>query len=217
LGRQYSRLKENKGELMNKKLASVIFILSCLTFTVTFAQDPPPLAIMKNVSSQLLTALKQHKAQLQDRHVIHDIVNRIVVPHFDLTGASRSVVGRNHWDEATKNTQDQFIEAFTKYVIEMYSSALSSYSDEVITFQPMRSFSASQTRVLIYSVVKRSGAKPINLDYRLVKLEATWKIYDFSVDGVSMVQNYRAQFRDALNKGGLKELTRQLQSREGNK
>jgi phospholipid transport system substrate-binding protein len=202
---------------MNKKLVGIIFLLSCLTFTMTFAQDPPPLGIMKNVISELLVTLRQHKAQLHDRRVIHNIVERIVVPHFDLPGASRSVVGRNHWDQASKNTQDQFIKAFTKYVIDMYSSALSSYSDEVITFRPMRSFSASQTRVLIYSVIKRSGTRPISLDYRLVKLEDTWKIYDFSVDGVSMVQNYRAQFRETLNKGGLAELTRQLQLRESNK
>jgi len=169
---------------------------------------------MKNVSSQLLTTLRTHKRQIQDRRVIDNIVNRILVPHFDLPGASRSVVGRNHWYQASKSTRGQFIKAFTKYVIDMYSSALSSYSDEVITFKPMRNYSASQTRVLIYSVVRRSGAKPINLNYRLIKLGNIWKIYDFSVDGVSMVQNYRAQFREPLNKGGLAELTRQLQSRE---
>ncbi len=199
---------------MNKKLPSILFLFSCLFYTTIFAADPPPLALMKNVSSQLLTTLRQHKEQLQDRRVIHNIVNRILVPHFDLPGASRSVVGRNHWYQAPKSTQDQFIKAFTKYVIDMYSSALSSYSDEVITFKPIRSFSAAQTRVLIYSVVKRSGAKPINLNYRLVKLGTTWKIYDFSVDGVSMVQNYRAQFREPLNKGGLVELTRRLQARK---
>ncbi|KPJ67086.1 MAG: hypothetical protein AMJ43_05970 [Coxiella sp. DG_40] len=198
---------------MYKKLFSTIFLFSCLHCTMIFAADPPPLALMKNVSSQLMTALRVHKGQFQDRSVIHDIVNRIVVPHFDLPGVSRSVVGRNYWDQASQNTQDQFIKAFTKYVIEMYSTALSSYSDEVITFKPIRDFSTSQTRVLIYSVVSRSGAKPINLNYRLVKLGTAWKIYDFSVEGVSMVQNYRAQFRDALNKGGLAELTRQLQSR----
>lgn len=202
---------------MNKKLVSIVFILSCLIPIGTLAQDPPPLAIMKNVSLQLLAALRQHKSQLHDKRVIHNIVDRIVVPHFDLPGSSRSVVGRNHWYEASEKTRGQFIKAFTKYVIDMYSSALSSYSDEVITFRPMRSFSASQTRVLIYSVIKRSSTRPINLDYRLVKLGNTWKIYDFSVDGVSMVQNYRAQFREALNKGGLAELTRQLQLRESNK
>jgi phospholipid transport system substrate-binding protein len=194
-----------------KKL--LIFLL-CFCWGVVLAQDPPPLTLMKKVSNQTLSALRQNKSRLQDRRVIHSIVNRIVVPHFDLTGVARSVVGRNYWDQSSSATRNQFIKEFTRYVIDMYSSALSSYSDETITFKPMRGYSSSQIRVRIYSVVKRPGASPIDLDYRLVKIGNTWKIYDFSVNKVSMVQSYRAQFADTLKQSGLAGLTKQLQTRK---
>lgn len=196
------------------KLRNILIFLLCFCCGVAYATDPQPLALMKKVSDQTLSALRQNKSRLQDRRVIHGIVNRIVVPHFDLPGVSRSVIGRNYWYQAASGTRSQFIKAFTSYVIDMYSSALSSYSDEKITFKPMRGYSSEQTRVRIYSVVQRPGASAINLDYRLVRIGNTWKIYDFSVNNVSMVQNYRAQFADTLKKGGLTELTRQLQSRK---
>jgi len=157
------------------KLRATWLFLLCFLCGLAFAQDPQPLALMKKVSDQTLSALRQNKSRLQDRRVIHGIVNRIVVPHFDLPGVSRSV-------KAASGTRSQFIKAFTSYVIDMYSSALSSYSDEKITFKPMRSYSPSQTRVRIYSIVKRPGASAINLDYRLVRIGNTWKIYDFSVN-----------------------------------
>jgi phospholipid transport system substrate-binding protein len=194
-----------------KKL--LIFLL-CFCWGVVLAQDPPPLTLMKKVSNQTLSALRQNKSRLHDRRVIHSIVNRIVVPHFDLPGVARSVVGRNYWDQSASATRNQFIKEFTRYVIDMYSSALSSYSDETITFKPMRGYSSSQTRVRIYSVVKRPGASAIDLDYRLVKIGNTWKIYDFSVNKVSMVQSYRAQFADTLKQSGLAGLTKQLQTRK---
>jgi phospholipid transport system substrate-binding protein len=200
---------------MKKNLTNILFGTFFLIFcTAIFAQDPPPLVVMKDVTSKTLAALQQNKASLHSNAVIHNIVDRVVVPYFDLPGVSRSVVGPNYWRQASNETRAQFISAFTSYVTDMYASALSSYSNEFITFKPMRSFDPTQSRVIIYSSLQRRNTSPVDLDYRLVKIGNTWKIYDFSVDGISMVQSYRAQFSDILQKGGLAELTKELQQRD---
>ncbi|MCK4609141.1 MAG: ABC transporter substrate-binding protein [Gammaproteobacteria bacterium] len=196
-------------------LTNLLFALfGCfLVSNIALAADPAPLALVKQMSNQTITALKKNKAQLHNQSTIRAIVYKIIVPQFDLVGASRSVVGRNYWYQASKSTQSQFIKAFTNYVVDMYSGALSSYKDEVVTFKPIRNFISSQTRVQVYSMIQRSGVQPIKLNYRLIKQGGSWKIYDFSVDGVSMIQSYRAQFASALQRSGLAGLTKELQSR----
>jgi len=77
----------------------------------------------------------------------------------------------------------------------------------------LRDYDASQNRVQVYSTIIRSGAPSVTLNYRVVKIGNEWKIYDFTAEGVSMVQSYRSQFADALNRGGLTELTKQLQAK----
>lgn len=200
-----------------KSLKTIITVLIFCSYVLAFAvyaEDPAPLTVVKNTSMRVLTALKQNKSRLNNKTVVFNIVNDIAVPHFDLPGVSRSVVGRNYWEQASSATQQQFIKAFTRYVIDMYSSAISSYTNETITFQPLRDYDSSQTRAQIYSTIVRSGAPSIALNYRVVKIGNDWKIYDFTAEGVSMVQSYRSQFANTLNRGGLMELTKQLQARK---
>ena len=194
------------------KLYKIIPLLLIFSVSNIFAADPPPLTLMKKVTGQTLAALQRNKGRLTNR-TIHNIVNRYVVPYFDMPSVARSVVGRTYWSQSSSGTRSQFIITFKGYVIDMYSSALSTYSNEKIIFKPMRSYSSSQTRVKLYSTIKRSGAPPVSLNYRLVRYGKTWRIYDFSVDGVSMVHSYRAQFADTLRRAGLAGLTKQLQAR----
>jgi len=161
----------------------------------------------------VLTKLQQNKNRLKDRNFVHGVINRIIVPHFDLTAVARSVAGRNYWYQATAGSRSKFVKVFKSYVIDMYSSAIASYSNETIVFKPMRNYNSAQKRVRVYSEIQKQGAPPITLNYRLVKSGSRWKIYDFSVDGISMVQSYRAQFAPILKQGGLPKLTKKLQSR----
>jgi phospholipid transport system substrate-binding protein len=158
-------------------------LILCLFCSAVFAKDPPPLALIKQISGQTLSALQRYKGKLSNKETIENIVKSIVMPHFDLTHVSRFVIGR---------------EAFANYIIDMYSWILSSYNNETLSFKPVRNFDPSQNKILIYSIVHRPGSRSVNLNYRLIKRGVTWKIYDLSVNGVSMVQSYRAQYLGTL-------------------
>jgi phospholipid transport system substrate-binding protein len=200
------------SSILKTIILTVLSITLAFAFTTALAADPPPLIMMKNISDNTLSALKKNKSSLNNRQVIHKIVNQEVVPYFDMETVARSVVGRNYWEQATAQQKNEFIRAFQYYVTDMYSTALASYNNEAVVFPPLRNYDPEQNRIQIYSNLQRSGASPINLNYRLVKYN-TWKIYDFSVDGISMIQSYRSQFTPILQKGGLSELTKQLKNR----
>lgn len=192
------------------KITAILALCWCMT---ALAADPPPLALARQVSNNVLRQLRQHRGHLNNKALVHKIVTRNIIPYTDLQGVARSVVGRNYWYQSSVQLRKKFIRVFTDYVIDMYSSAFAAFTEEKIVFRPMRSYKSSQRRALIYSNIIKPGAPPLSLNYRLIKKGNRWKIYDFSVDGVSMVQSYRAQFASSLRQGGLPKLIQELKNR----
>lgn len=193
-----------------KKIAMFLGIL--LIGTAALAVDPAPMAMLKDVSNRMLRELDKNIGNLKNNYrLVNSLVNRIVVPHFDLAHMSRSVVGRDYWEKASSITQQQFVKEFTQYVIRTYSSALQSYDGETMKFYPIRGDVGDRVRVSSDLLLK--NGPPIQLQYGLNKQGGQWLIYDFSVDGVSIIKNYNSQFAGILRQSGLDGLVRELQKR----
>jgi phospholipid transport system substrate-binding protein len=52
------------------------------------------------------------------------------------------------------------------------------------------------------------------IDYRLHELNGDWKVYDVSIDNVSIVNNYRAQFERVIAKSSVQDLLRRMKSQD---
>ncbi|EKE00758.1 MAG: Toluene tolerance protein Ttg2D [uncultured bacterium] len=195
------------------KLVKILVVIFGVLFgasSFAVAADPAPLAMIKSTSSQMLRELDRHIGNLKNNDkLVYDLVNRVLVPHFDLISMSRAVIGPNYWQQASSNTQQQFIKEFTRYVIRTYSSALQSYDGETIKFYPIRGGISS--KVQIDSDLLLKNGPPIQMQYRLLQQGSQWLIYDFSVDGVSIIKNYNSQFAGTLRQGGLDAVVKQLQ------
>jgi len=192
-------------------LRALIFLVMSLLITATFA-EPQPLTILKQTSDQMIVELNKNLNQLKTNDaLVYRIVDKILLPHFDLVGMPRSVVGREAWQQATATQRQQFIKEFTHYVTKTYAAAMASYDGEVIKFYPLREDLGNKTRVQIDSDLLHKNGPPIQMQYRMVKSGNTWLIYDFSIDGVSLVRNYQEQFATTLRQGGLAQLIEQLQ------
>lgn len=190
---------------------SLIFVMTLLWSLVTFAQEAP-VQMLTNTSDQMISALKQNKSTMKsDPSAIFSIVNRILLPHVDLESMSRSVVGRTYWNQATPAQREEFKKLFTRQVIRTYAAALESYQNEQVKFYPIRGgYDASAPRVQVQSVIVRSNGQTIPVNYRLINQAGQWKVYDFSVAGVSIVQSYSSQFATALQQGGMAVLLERM-------
>lgn len=181
------------------KIKHLLFFL--LFFSFGALANSAPLTMLQNTSNQAVAALKQNEATLKSNpRVVYHIINSIIVPHFDLQGMARAVVARDVWMQASPEQRSQFTRAFTTLLVRTYSSALASYQNESIEFLPVRSEGGS--RVQINSQIIRQGAPAIAVNYRLALIGSNWKIYDFTVEGVSLLESYRTQFADILAQGG---------------
>lgn len=204
-----SKIQGNKFGLRYRKLLVTLFIL--LFSNLVFAAQTP-LGLLSSSSDLMLAELKTKRATIKDHpEVVYGIVRRILLPHFDVQGMARSVLGRDAWFKASSQERAQFTKEFTDLLIRTYSTALAEYTNEYIRFLPARKSSRSQSRrVEVPSQIVRSGAPAISVNYRLIKSGETWKIYDFSVEGVSLLQSYRSQFAPELSKVGLEGLIQKL-------
>ena len=185
----------------------IYFPILLMLFTLSALADPAPLVMLKQVSTQMTSELDRHKGQI-NTSVIGNIVHRILLPHVDLESMSRSVVGRNYWLQATPAQRTQFKQAFTNLVIKVYAAPLSRYNGETIAFMPLRD--ASGSRLQVESIISRKNGQRIPVNYRLVQIGGAWKVYDFSVEGISMVSSYRAQFDNILQQQGMSGLLKRL-------
>lgn len=194
------------------KLVKVFLVVCCLSINVfSYAADPEPLVMLKSTSSKMLQELNKHLGNLKNNNqLIYNLVNKILVPHFDLGAMASAVVGP-YWLKASKDTQQRFMEEFTRYIIRTYSSALQAYDGETIKFYPIRS--GFGEKVQISSDLFLKNGPPIQIRYSLSYQQGKWLVYDFSVDGVSIVKNYNSQFSGVLRQSGLEGLVRKLQQR----
>ncbi len=172
-----------------------------------------PVPSLNKVANQMIDALKQHKSELrQSNHIIYGIVNRILVPHVDLERMATAVVGRQYWNSATATQRSSFIKEFTHLVTSTYAAALASYNDDVIQFYPLRGNFQSNHVLTVRSVIIRKNGQRIGVDYNVVNHNGTWRIYDFSIENVSMVQSYRSQIASYLASGGMNGLLQKLKA-----
>src|SRR6185437_10085807 len=141
--------------------------------------------------------------------IIYKAVEENLLPIVDVTGMSRSVLGRQAWNKATEAERAEFSKAFTKLVIRTYATPLAEYSDETVQFLPIRG-ALNDRFIRVNSVVVRSQGRNIPLSYSLVSKDGSWKVYDISVEGVSLLQSFRSQFAQALQSSSVSDITKQM-------
>ncbi|STX28639.1 signal peptide protein, toluene tolerance protein Ttg2D [Legionella beliardensis] len=199
------------------KIIKLIVIGLSLCFMQSIWAQPSPIPMLQDTADQILSTLKQNKASLkQDHSIIYQAVERHLLPKVDVNGMARSVLGRQAWNKATPAERSQFAQAFTQLVIRTYSNPLAEYTNETIKFLPVKG-SLDKRFVRVSSLIIRSNGKNIPLNYSLVAKNGDWKIYDLSVEGVSLLQSFRSQFAQALQSSNMQTLIKEMRERSNKK
>jgi len=169
-------------------------------------------ALVKDTSERMIKTLEQRRAEIdRDQTLIYKLVGEILVPHFDFEGITQSAVGR-HWGEATPEQRKTLTVAFQELLVRTYAKALLRYTGQEIRFLPVRPGTNAES-VTVSSQVIQAGAPPLAIDYKLRTKGGAWKINDVSVDGVSLMTNYRSDFAAKIRQGGIDGLVQDLNAK----
>ncbi len=176
-------------------------------------QDPAPVFVQA-VADELLSVLKADPAvRNQDVARINEIVLANVMPYVNFEKTTRLSAGK-HWRDATPEQRADLVEAFRLTLVRTYAGALSKIDNgtsmEVLTF---RGDENAKDVVVPSSVVQGTNIQPIRIDYRLEKTSQGWRIYDLNVEKIWLIQNYRGQFSQEINRSGIDGLIAALNKR----
>lgn len=176
--------------------------------TAAQAAAMPPDALVRNLSTDVLEAIRKDKAlQGGDFAKLQQLVDEKILPYVNFEKMTQLAVGRG-WRQATPEQRQALTREFRTLLVRTYSGALAQVRDHQVRMLPFRPASADD--VVVRTQIVASRGEPIQLDYRLEKTEAGWKIYDVNVIGVWLVENYKNQFASQINQGGIDGLIRHL-------
>ena len=184
-----------------KSLLSLLFFLFVVA-TPALAQETGPDALVKLVTDDVLTVVRQDKdIQNGSTKKAIALVETKVLPHFNFQHMTALAMGRD-WSKATPEQKQRLSEEFKTLLVRTYSNSLTSYKNQTVVYKPTK-LQGGETDVIVKTEIVQPGNKPVQLDYALEKLGASWKVYDVIVAGISLVTNYRDTFTQEVRANGI--------------
>ena len=175
-----------------------------------------PDVMLKQTSDEVIAILKDKREQLKDDpSLVYDLVHEYILPHLDEVTIAKLALGKN-WRQATREQKLQFIDEFRDLLIRTYGKSLSEFSDQQINYFPAK-LKQGDKKAVVKSEVLQPGGPAIPVSYRLRIKDDAWKVYDLSIDGVSLVTSYRGTFDQEVRKGGIEGLLKYLKNRNTSK
>ncbi len=168
-----------------------------------------PMSVVRTTVNQALGVLRDTQTPLAQRQ---DKLRQIVSATFDFTEMAKSALGY-HWKQITPAQQQEFTNAFVAFIEDSYLSKINDYRGQQVAFLQARNDGPQYAQVNT-DIIQPGGKDSIHVNYRLLQQGDTWKIYDVTVDAISIIANYRNQFNRVMNNQGYDVLIADLKSKQ---
>ena len=192
--------------IMIKKTSILLAFL--LTTNIAFSSDTPD-GFLKDSVQEISLLVSKYKDRFEtDEEFLRDKMNSSVMPKLDIKLMSKIILGKKIWTEMSESQKDDFVEAFQYRMTSTYMKSITAFDGEKVIFLP---YEPGKRENIAY--VKSKYLIPggdIAVDYRLIKKSEEWKVYDIIFDGISLMKNYRADFREHVSQNGIESLITSL-------
>ena len=204
--------------------ASIVCLLVCMFGVRAAALTVEAPAGSGDAIASVKTIIDQSVAVFKQQDIAEDArqqkLRAIAESHFDFTEMAQSACGY-HWRSFTPEQKAEFVPLFTKFIEDVYLSQIESYSVQKIN-QQINSTKIEFTRQTaddpgyaeVFSTVTLADRQnPVQVNYEMSKEGGDWKIYDITIDAISVIANYRNQFNRVLNNDGYDKLVEMMKQK----
>jgi phospholipid transport system substrate-binding protein len=143
-------------------------------------------------------------AQLAGKQVAEDEerarFKSLLTSYFDVNAIGKFTVGRAYWGTATPEQQKEFLSLYETQVTNAYAKRFQDYSGEQFKVTAQQKDSDADT--LVNSIITRPSGAPVNVQWRIRAENATFKVADVVIEGISMAVTDRQQFAAVIQRGG---------------
>lgn len=184
---------------------------TALAFAVTLAAAGEPTQQLKAGINSVLDILRDSQLKGEDKKAERrSKLIRAISKRFDFEDMARRSLAR-HWKKRNSKERQEFVTLFSGILGKSYINKIESYTDEKIEYLK-ENIDDIYARVNTVIVTKRKQEIPIS--YRMHKVDSNWMVYDVIIEGVSLVNTYRQQFRSFLRKSSYEVLVKKLRERQ---
>jgi phospholipid transport system substrate-binding protein len=198
---------------MIKKTMVSLALVAFLAGTAGVAvADIAPDVLARNTTEEVLEILRTNKDIRSDPKKVTELVEAKILPNFDFTKMTRLAVGKG-WRQASPEQRETLVTEFKNLLVRTYGTSLTQYKNETVEFKPVK-IEPTATDVTVKSQINRAGGgQPVAVDYSMEKTTNGWKVYDVTIEAVSLVTTYRGSFADEVQRSGIDGLIASLQQK----
>ncbi len=166
--------------------------------------------LVEDTTDKVLAAIKKDPGNAAG------VARKYVLSHFDFWAMSRLVLAKN-WNTATKDQQKRFVQAFRDLLIRTYANTLAEAAKSKVTVEYLPIHAKEGAKNLKVQTRVNYKGKSIKLDYAMRQKKDTWKVWNVTAGGVSLVTNYRAEFQKIHKEKGMDGLIDAVNSKNKGK
>jgi phospholipid transport system substrate-binding protein len=167
-------------------------------------------AVIETQIDKMLAKMKEPAFKELSRDAKLAEVRKVINEVFDYNELSRRTLGRD-WKKFKPEQQTEFVDLFSKLLENVYADRILAYTHEKIEFGKETELKKGRMEVESY-IITLDGTK-VPLFYRMSNRTGQWRVYDVVIEGVSMIKNYRGQFRQILSKKKPEDLLQTLREK----
>jgi len=196
--------------MLCKRWTMVLFSLFMLVAAESVSVAGEPTEHVRKTTDRIIAivtdpGLKEaDKAREKSRQI-----RSVVDERFDWEEMSRRTLAR-HWKERTQDEKNEFTDLFGKLLERTYLDKVEGYSGEKVLYMDEK-VEGKYAMVAVKIVTQQETE--VQVDYRLQKKGNEWLVYDISIEGVSLINNYRKQFNSIMTRSSFKDLMEKLRSK----
>ncbi len=164
--------------------------------------------VLKNTVNSVLAILRAENLNKEEKR---GRIEKVINPVFDFPLMAKLALGRKHWPRLNKEEKKEFAGIFIGRLKDSYLEKIGLFTNEKVEF---RSAVKVKKKIHVPTVVISKGEE-YSILYKLHKSNDGWRIYDFEVQGVSMISTYRSQYNEHFtNNGTVSDLLEKMKKRD---
>jgi phospholipid transport system substrate-binding protein len=193
-----------------KKFLTILFICFLLCVSSSASERHAMPVLKKSIDSVINMMKDKQKANTPETKAVQrKKIFNIGLELFDFDEMAQRTLGKD-WKQLSNDQKKQFSHLFARFLANIYYQRLEEYTNETVKYLDERQY---KNKSLVKTIIV-TQKNEIPMDYKLIKSDR-WRVYDISIEGVSLVRNYRTQFNKILIKQGIEDLMRMMQKKLG--
>jgi len=198
--------------MIKKSYTVALLLWAGLMVQPLLAAETAPEQLIRQTSDVVLTNIKTNQDEYKQQPAkLYAMVDEKVLPHFDFERMTDLALGR-YKRQVEAGQREKLVQAFRSLLVRTYGKALLEYTNQKILYLPLRG-KVAEGEVTIRTEIEQQGGFPIPINYEMYIKDGSWKVFDISIDNISLVTNYRTSFAQEIKANGVDSLIRTLQDK----